>query len=200
MKANGTRAWADITLALVAVLLVVGFSPSCGLAQQAATRAGADTARSATGGLGRGEAAMSPGRRMVRRVLREAFPKPNNGLRRPMPSAQPPAAAIPARNAIGLRLVAPANPVGAAQKPPFSTGVGVTPNAAIASPSLTRGGRLSVEPRGPTPSVPAPNALRPSGINGSSIVRIGSGPAGIGGAAPSVTGINGTSIRPKHQP
>ena len=35
-------------------------------------------------------------------------------------------------------------------------------------------------------------------INGTSLMRAGSGPSGIGGPAKTVAGINGTAIRPKH--
>jgi hypothetical protein len=41
-------------------------------------------------------------------------------------------------------------------------------------------------------------AAAPGAINGTAVVRLGSGPAVVGGAAQVVTGINGTTIRPKH--
>ena len=195
MKVDGMRAWRDIAPPLVAVLLFVGCCTRPAVAEPADARASAETARSAAAGPSRNEAKLPPGQRMMRRVLRDAFPKPAK-LHTP-PARQPTAVGgIPARNAIGLRLATPSSPV-VAPHPPVASGGHMLPNAAIASPARTDDGRLAVQPRGPGPAVPAANTLRPAGINGTTMARSSSAPVGIGGSARSVTGINGTSVRPK---
>jgi hypothetical protein len=44
-----------------------------------------------------------------------------------------------------------------------------------------------------------PSALNRGTINGTNLARPGFGPSSIGGPARPNTGINGTTIRPKHQ-
>ena len=196
MKMDGMRSWTDVALPLVAVLLLVGCCTRPAVAEPAAARAGAETARSATAGPSRSDAKLPPGQRMMRRVLKDAFPKPAK-LHKP-PALQPAAVGgIPARNAVGLPLATPASPV-VAPRPAVASGGHTLPNAAIASPAPSNDGRLAVQPRSPGPAVPAANTVRPAGINGTTMTRSNSATVGIGGPARSVTGINGTSTRPKH--
>jgi hypothetical protein len=53
-------------------------------------------------------------------------------------------------------------------------------------------------PNGWHPGSSAPTAPMRGALNGTNFVRIGSGPAVIGGSARTVTGINGTTFRPKY--
>jgi len=98
----------------------------------------------------------------------------------------------PVRNAIGVRI-----DTGAAARTttmphwsqsPTRAGTGATPMAA--PPSITNAWR-------PGAAVPAPAAR--GALNGTALVHRGSGAPVIGGPAKTTTGINGTTLRPKHQ-
>ncbi len=195
---NFSRAGACTTLglSLIAVALLVALSAPRALAQ----RTGGDTARSAMTAPARSDSKTPPGQRMLRRVLREAFPKPHKQPQRPAQAAAEPATAnaIPARNAIGLRVPPPPGPIAPASKPSPAVEHAV-PNITAAIPPSINAGKLTLQPRSPLPPhVPAAKALPTTGINGTTMPRNNSGLSGIGGTARSVSGINGTTIRPKH--
>lgn len=140
------------------------------------------------------DARQFPGHRPTSRPIKDLLPKP---YRFPKPAAhvrpQPPAPVAPANNAIGIPLGhAPiAKPV-VVTPPPGTSTAAKPPSGGIAPvPSLTATPRQTVPP--PMPPLPRNPAL-----NGTAFTRIGTGPATVGGVPRTTTGINGTSIRPKH--
>jgi hypothetical protein len=192
---------ASIGRCLLGALVVVGLCMSPSLAQQADSRGATEpAARSARGGPSQSEAKLPPGQRMLRRVLRDAFPRPAKAAHRAPPSTEPSAtgAAIPARNSIGSRLTTPTTPVDTAHKPPSA--MPMVPNAATASAPPANNGSLAAPSRNAaSPPVPPVNRPRPGGIDGTALVRSGTAPAGIGGPARSTTGINGTNVQLRRQ-
>jgi hypothetical protein len=109
---------------------------------------------------------------------------------RPRPPSQV-APTGPMRNAIGIR---------------------IDPAAATPTTMMAHWGQRPLRPATAGTVVAAPpalgNAWHPGaapvssargGLNGTTLVRVGSGAPVIGGPAKTVTGINGTTLRPKHQ-
>jgi hypothetical protein len=140
-----------------------------------------------------------PGHRTDPRLLKELAPKPPmSHPTSPVPRAPPEPITGPPRNAIGVPIGStPAVPSIVARPSPPS-GVNATGPVPSRSPM---GGPAApstlpvLRPVVPAPAVPVPP--RTTGLNGTTITRPGSGPAMIGGGR-TTTGINGTSIRPKH--
>lgn len=141
-----------------------------------------------------------PGRRTDPRLLKELAPKPFvSRPTGPVHRAPPEPITGPPRNAIGV-------PIGGTQPGPASVARPSPPSGVnAAAPVPSRGPMVSpvAPPTSPVlrPVVPAPVVSVPpraTGLNGTAITRPGSGPATIGGNARTTTGINGTSIRPKH--
>jgi hypothetical protein len=120
-------------------------------------------------------------------LMRAATPKPS-ARPRPPSLAGP---ATPLRNAIGIRIDSPAVARRATiahwgQQPAHVATIGTTPTAAPASNAWHPGAMTST---------PAARGT----LNGTALVRIGAGAPVIGGPAKAVTGINGTTLRRKHQ-
>ena len=142
-----------------------------------------------------------PGHRTDPRLLKELAPKPlASHPPGPVHRAPPEPITGPPRNAIGVPIggtpVAPS--IVARPSPP--SGVNATASVPLRSPI---GSPVPPPPPLPVlrPVVPAPVITAPPrtmGLNGTGITRPGSGPAMIGGGHQATTGINGTSIRPKH--
>jgi hypothetical protein len=80
------------------------------------------------------------------------------------------------------------NPVGA------PTGFGANNSGGVARP----GGALGHPPSNANPNVRS-STLNRGTINGTNVARPGVGPPSVGGPAKPMTGISGTTIRPKHQ-
>ncbi len=198
---NDTPVRVSIGRCWLGALLALGLCTSSSIAQQADPRGAAEpAARSARSTPSQSDAKLPPGQRMLRRVLRDAFPRPAKAAHRAPPSTEPSAtgAAIPARNSIGSRLTTPTATVDTALKRP--PGMPMVPNAATASaPPGNNPGLAASSRNAASPPVPPANRLRPGGIDGTTLVRSGTAPAGIGGPARSTTGINGTNVRPRHQ-
>jgi hypothetical protein len=129
-------------------------------------------------------------------------PLPHSPMgQRILPPHNRPPGAPPKRNSIGEAFPSPVQP--AARTPSHESSPGA------ASPGIAaRGGEgpgntaavpgsAAVAPLHPHPITAAPAVPR-STINGSSITRRSNLPAGIGGQAKPVSGINGSEIRPKH--
>jgi hypothetical protein len=195
-----------------AALAGVMIAAHAALAQQATGNGAGRTAPPAHAGApplerGKGAAAgpagidvrQSPGHRTDPRLLKELAPKPfGSHPTSPVRRAPPEPITGPPRNAIGVPLGStPAQPaIVARPSPPFGV------NATGPVPSRSPMGSPAAPPILPVlrPVVPAPTVLVPprtTGLNGTAITRPGSGPAMIGGGR-TTTGINGTSIRPKH--
>jgi hypothetical protein len=89
---------------------------------------------------------------------------------------------------------------GAGRAPDSNPGAGRTADAAAGGAGGAHGvpgPSSSAVAHGVRPT--ADNAgLRPIGINGTGVIRLGSGPAIIGGASNKSASINGTSVRAKH--
>jgi hypothetical protein len=98
------------------------------------------------------------------------------------------AIAAPTRNSIGVAL----------DRPPFARPAAVTPGIGASAKDASRspaGGMTALHQTVPPPLLSGP---RNTSLSGTTITRIGTGPATVGGAAHVTTGINGTSLRPKH--
>jgi hypothetical protein len=143
------------------------------------------------------DAGLPPRRRTDMPLAQPLFRKPHRAAILPRLPLQSPAATVgPARNAIGLRLFNPAvgKPIDAPRPlPPPATASALPKNGPIGVTPSAVGGAV-VHPTVAPPSVTGQVA----GINGTGLIRPGTGPATIGGAARNATGINGTSFRPKH--
>jgi len=129
--------------------------------------------------------------------------KQNPLLRSPMgrrilpPHFRPPRTP-PKRNSIGEIL--PSAPPGARASSPGSSPDAASPAVTAhngEAPGNTAPGNATLTPSHAHPITAAPTAPR-STINGSNITRRSNAPAGIGGQAKPVVGINGSEIRPKH--
>jgi hypothetical protein len=105
--------------------------------------------------------------------------------------ANPTAMTGPPRNAIGIASL-DANPAAHA---PVHSGL-LSPGAGGVAGS-TRIGAIMPLPGGWHPGLVPPAAPGRGAVNGTAVVRLGTGPAVIGGPAQVLTGINGTTIRPK---
>jgi len=125
--------------------------------------------------------------RVTSRPIKELLPKPFTFPKPHVRHAPAFAIAAPARNAIGVPLDRALVARPAAVTPGISAHVKGTSSGPAGGTAMHQ----IVVP--PIPSGP-PNI----GLNGTAISRIGTGPATVGGAARFTTGINGTSIRPKH--
>jgi len=195
-NARGTRYRAKIALAALATLLLAAMSSTGGLAQRADARASAQATRGGPTAANAGEARASPGQQMLRQVLRDAFPKPQRGANRLSPSDHP-RAEIPARNSVGLMLPAPARTINASQAAPTPAPAVTMPSAAVVggAPGLAAKPVLRQSAPVYSPAAVAPAAPQRVGINGTAMVRSGSGPTAIGGPARSTTGINGTGMQ-----
>jgi hypothetical protein len=122
------------------------------------------------------------------KLMLAARPKPIVRPRPPSLAAPSP----PIRNAIGIRIdpsqaARTASTTHWGQRPPYAATAGTTSMAARAT------GANAWNPGAATAGPPAPGAL-----NGTTSIRVRSGMAVIGGPAPVVTGINGTTLRSKH--
>src|SRR5262249_62212860 len=106
-------------------------------------------------------------------------------------------AARPAR--IGLGLIRPAPPAtttpSAAAPPPPPAGT--SPWAAVGGGAPGLAAKPVLRQSAPvfSPAAVAPAAPQRVGINGTAMVRSGSGPTALGGPARSTTGINGTGMQ-----
>jgi hypothetical protein len=118
------------------------------------------------------------------------------------PSRLPGAEGGPARNAIGV--VVPGGGQGfghAVPGPAASAGVGVRGLGSGAAGAGTAAGAAdSANPRRPAilPNPVTSPVSHASGINGTAMGHIASGPATIGGPAKDHSGINGTAMRQRH--
>lgn len=142
-----------------------------------------------------------PGRRTDPRLLKELAPKPLvSHPPGPVHRAPPEPITGPPRNAIGVPIGStPAAPSIVARPSPPSgvNATGTLPSRSpMGSPAAAPPPLPVLRPGIPAPVIPAPPHT--TGLNGTGITRPGSGPAVIGGGGQATTGINGTSIRPKH--
>ena len=132
------------------------------------------------------------GHRATIRSIKELLPKPFEASK-PRQVRHPPAFAIaaPARNAIGIPLDHP--PIA---RPVVVTSPATAPGAAAKNTGATGpAGGMALLHQGIPPTPLAPHG---TGLNGTAIRQVGTGPATVGGAARVTTGIDGTSFRPKH--
>ena len=112
-----------------------------------------------------------------------------------------------ARNAIGIVTPGGAQGTGraAAGFMPQTGGTASGPGIGASRPGAVGGGMATTNPGGaglgrsavPFNAVTAP-IPRPTGINGTNMGHIASGPSSVGGPAKDRSVINGTTIRPKH--
>jgi hypothetical protein len=146
-----------------------------------------------------GHASKAIARDRLFRKLEAARP-PHHDRERPQLSGAT-AMGGPARNAVGIvdtssvtqRAVAPAQ--GLRQAPIAGIAVNAIGSAARNSASIIAPSTGHLSPGLSAAVVTAPaNAS----INGTTMVRVGSGPAVVGGPSRIATGINGTTLRPKH--
>ena len=119
--------------------------------------------------------------------------------RRILPPHFRPARTPPKRNSIGEILPSSAPPGARAPLPGSSPGAASPAIAAHSgeAPGNIAPGNATLTPSRAHPITAGPTAPR-STINGSNITRRSNAPAGIGGQAKPVVGINGSEIRPKH--
>ena len=75
---------------------------------------------------------------------------------------------------------------------------GTDPGQGSPAGTPVRTGVIAPIPNTWHPGLPAPAAPPIHGVNGTTIVRAGTGPAVIGGGARTATGINGTTFRPRY--
>jgi hypothetical protein len=140
-------------------------------------------------------------------IARDRLFKKIDAVRPPHHDREPPhlsgatAMGGPARNAVGIvdtssvtqRAVAPARVF--RQAPSAGIAVNAIGGAARNSASIPAPGTGHL---GPGLSAAVVTAPANASINGTTMVRAGSGPAVVGGPSRIVTGINGTTLRPKH--
>jgi len=105
------------------------------------------------------------------------------------------------RDAIGVSVARPGGmEQGSAEHPLGNdpagapTGFGANNSGGVARP----GGALGHQPSNANPNVRS-STLNRGTINGTNVARPGVGPSSVGGPAKPITGISGTTIRPKHQ-
>jgi hypothetical protein len=111
----------------------------------------------------------------------------------------------PMRNAVGIPLDR-----GAGGIPSKNAVGGSTTDGSAAGTNLSRqgpgAGRANSGPNGASVNHQGLNAVFPGGmsthnaISGKDVVRLGSGPGSVGGAAKNMGGINGTAVRPRRCP
>jgi hypothetical protein len=144
------------------------------------------------------DASIPPAHRITRQSVKDLLPKPPHAINRPNHNQhQPPAEnANPVRNAIGIPLGNATIPKPDAPRPP-SVPTGTTPKTPSQGVAATTTGGTSIRPLVPVPTIGLDTAHR-AGLNGTGMSRVGSGPAVLGGAARTTTGVNGTSFRSKH--
>jgi hypothetical protein len=120
------------------------------------------------------------------------------GLRTLPPHTQRPGGAT-TRNSIGEAVPSSAQPGARApsQGSPGAAAPPVTARGSAGPGNPAAPGNPAPVPFHAPPITAAPEAPR-STINGTSVVRRGNGPSGIGGQAKPLAGINGSTIRPKH--
>lgn len=146
-------------------------------------------ARNGTADLPAINATPPPVARVTTRPIKDLLPKPFRAASPPVHVRRPPAfaIAIPARNAIGIPL----------DRPPIAKlnlTAGVNPAAKSPGAASPIGGIAALHPG----NTSVPPLSRNPGLSGTTLRRVGIGPATVGGAARFTTGINGTSFRPKH--
>jgi hypothetical protein len=116
-----------------------------------------------------------------------------------LPAANPRVVPLPLRP--GIEVSAVRNAAGLAVPGPRPLGHDFARLTTPAGPGLTGGGSAAGGAGGAAHSTPAPTnagmALRGTGINGTTMGRMATGPGFIGGPAKDRSGINGTLIRPK---
>jgi hypothetical protein len=125
---------------------------------------------------------------------------PRNLLARPM--AAPGASEPAVRNAIGVSVVRREGLEQHIGEHVSSIAHGAASGAmGVAGTATSRFAKAEGPIERPTPNANLfvkPAALNRGAINGTSLIRPGSAPSGIGGPAKAIAGINGTAIRPKH--
>ncbi len=204
-----------------AVALCAALAASPGRAQEDAPNAGSDRDASRTVGIGDGGdiiggrgaepvrfegGSASLQRRANRKPLIANAPKTSTGpspnIGAMLPFKRSGAESGAARNAIGV--VAPGGGQGFGHAVPdsiASAGIGVRcPGCGVVGVGQATGNVGSADARRsaiPPNAVTSPVA-HTSGINGTTMGHIASGPGYIGGPAKDRSGINGTAVRPRH--
>jgi len=207
----------------VAVALCATLAASPGRAQEDAANAGSDRDASRAGGVGIGDGgdiiggrgaepvrleggSASLQRRANRKSLIANAPKtpaaPSANIGAMLPFKRSGAEGGSARNAIGV--VVPSGGQGFGHAVPdsiASAGIGVRcPGCGVVGVGQATGNVGSADARRsaiPPNAVTSPVA-HTSGINGTTMGHIASGPSYIGGPAKDRSGINGTAMRPRH--
>ena len=207
----------------VAVALCAALAASPGRGQEDGANAGSDRDASRMGGVGIGGGgdiiggrgaepvrleggSASLQRRANRKSLIATAPNmpaaPSARIGAIPPLKHPGAEGGPARNAIGV--VVPVGGQGFGHAVPgsmTSAGIGVRdPGSGVVGIGTATGNVGSADARR---SAIAPNAVtspvaHTSGVNGTTMGHIASGPSYIGGLAKDRSGINGTAMRPRH--
>ncbi len=123
------------------------------------------------------------------KLIQAAKPKPPARLRPPNPATP----SVPTINAIGIRI----DPGVAARTATMAHWGQRSARVVTAGAAPMAAPPLAANVWHPGVTAPAPPAR--GALNGTTMVRVRSGAAVIGGPAKAVTGINGTTLRPKHQ-
>jgi hypothetical protein len=206
----------------VAMALCAGLAASPGRAQEDGANAGSDRDASRIGGVGIGDGgniiagrgaepvrlesgSVSLQRRANRKSLIATAPNmpaaPSANVGAIPPFKLPGAEGGAARNAIGV--VVPGGGQGFGHAVPSSVaaaGIGVRGPTGIAGAGTAAGNGGGADARRSAipPNVVTNPAAHTSGINGTTMGHIASGPGYIGGPAKDRSGINGTAMRPRH--
>ena len=144
---------------------------------------------------------VQPRRLRKRDELRESDTKPRPFARhifRPRRSAHESPGHV-TRNAIGAPVARPEGMApGSGQQPLVNNPGAVAPTGFGANSGLAKTGGASGHLPSNANQIVRPSALNRGTINGTNLARPGFGPSSIGGPAKPITGISGTTIRPKH--
>ncbi|SRR5579871_5546883 len=212
------RSPSRVPLRTMVLALCAVFALCPALAQEDAAAAGGDTSRAGGGqsdsAAAKGAAGAADGAAMTNHGIDPVTPQGGlSGLQRranvkalasgaPRQAAGPPAAhALTAPLPVHPGTDAPRNAIGSAMPGTGLPGrdVASTTQAGIRPTGFgSAAGNLGIETRRIPVPTGAPPVLHGTGINGTTMGRMSSGPPSIGGPAKDRSGINGTLIRPAH--
>jgi hypothetical protein len=205
----------------VAMALCAVLATSPGRAQEEGTNAGSDRDASRLGSVGIGGGDIIGGRgaepvrleggsaSLQRRANRKSLianapnmpAAPSADIGAIPPFKLPGAAGGPVRNAIGVVVPGGSQGLGHAVPGPIApAGIGVRGPTGVAGAGTAagNGGGADARRSAITPNPVTSPVTHTSGINGTTMGHIASGPSYIGGPAKDRSGINGTAMRPRH--
>jgi hypothetical protein len=118
----------------------------------------------------------------------------NPGISSRRPAGLMPITAPTARNAIGQPVVSPSPRNFPGAQPPLPA----LQRSGAVSPPIIHGGAAPPPVSSGAAHVNVANATNRSSVNGASVIRPATGPAGIGGPVQARYGINGTTVQNRH--